>query len=181
MEWHTLDAGMLSKLLAIVYHGQRTIRLRGGGDNEDEVVDGVVLIKSDNATGYKGVRPNGKKFMASIGNNHLGTFDTAQQAAVVYAKAKAEVDKAEKAKDDATAEAKAEAKKAKDDAMAEAKAEVKKAKEAAKNSPLKKAQAKKAKLEANLVKVDAEIAALMAGLEVDDADADVDVDAVPVE
>ena len=125
---------------------RRTIRLRGAGDTEDEVVDGVVLIKSWNSTGYKGVYPIKGHFAARLCGEHLGMRKTAREAALLYAKAKAKAkaDKDKKVEKDVEVEeisAKA------DDEIA----------------------ALMAKVEAIKTKRDEEIAALMGGLEVDDA------------
>ena len=86
----------------------------------DEVVDGVVLIKSKNATsGYMGVfqQPRSERFLAEFQEGshrvRLGTFDTAKEASFAYSKAKAEAAEAK-------AEAKAKALAAKAKAKAEA-------------------------------------------------------------
>ena len=67
--------------------------MKGGGDVEDEVVDGVVLIKSArNTTGYKGVGKckYGTQFEAKLAGKSIGKYDTAQLAALAYSKAKAQ-------------------------------------------------------------------------------------------
>ena len=88
----------------------------------DEVVDGVVLIKSANsATGYMGVYPIGNGFRVNMGREYLAFVLTAREGAVLYAKAA-------KAKAEAKAEAKAKAKAEAEVAKAEAKAAKAKAK-----------------------------------------------------
>jgi len=83
-------------------------------------VDGVVLIKSTNPTGYMGVFLNHSLgFQAKLGREYLGTFKTAKEAAVTYAKAKAKADEAA-AKVKAEAKAKAEALAKADEGKAEA-------------------------------------------------------------
>jgi len=71
--------------------------VRGGG----KVVEGYELIESDaNETGYTGVwKTKNGKFAAKFSGKHLGVFDTAEEAALTYAKAKADAKAAkEKAK-----------------------------------------------------------------------------------
>ena len=121
------------------------IRLRGGADTEDEVVDGFVLTKSWNSTGYKGVYPIKGQFAARLRGEHLGMRKTAREAALLYAKSKADKDKKDKKveRDVEVEEISAKA----DDEIA----------------------ALMAKVEAIKTKRDEEIAALMGGLEVDDA------------
>jgi hypothetical protein len=95
----------------------------------DEVVDGVVLIKSKNSTGYQGVIQTKYGFTVQLNHEYLGHFQTAKEASFVYSKAKGK-DK------EAKAEAKAEAVEARAKAMAEAKAKAKAAKTKAKLADL---------------------------------------------
>ena len=57
---------------------------------EAEVVDGYTLLRSRNSTGYAGVYPNKGRFLAKLwsgGKNiNLGSYSTAVEAAVAYAK-----------------------------------------------------------------------------------------------
>jgi hypothetical protein len=69
--------------------------------------EGLTLERSGNATGFRGVWPSGRRFVAQIGDGakhgqtYLGTFDTAEEAALACARARtaAEVSREEDADD----------------------------------------------------------------------------------
>ena len=49
--------------------------------------EGLCLVRSTNETGFKGVRKNRKtKYQAHFGDEYLGSFPTAEEAALVYAR-----------------------------------------------------------------------------------------------
>jgi hypothetical protein len=58
--------------------------------------EGLALERSDSATGFKGVIPSGRRFVARHNGasregsvRHLGTFETREEAALAYARAQA--------------------------------------------------------------------------------------------
>ena len=55
-------------------------------DDEPVAFDGVALHLSErSSTGYMGVERIGASFRARLGGTHIGTFDTAVEAAVARA------------------------------------------------------------------------------------------------
>ena len=65
--------------------------------------EGLELLRSSNSSGYRGVVPSGSRFMGRAGHNghvQLGTFDTAEEAALAFAR---HVGKARNASDAAVA------------------------------------------------------------------------------
>jgi hypothetical protein len=46
------------------------------------------LMRGGNKSGYQGVRQNKSGWQASINDENLGTFNTAERAAQIYARAK---------------------------------------------------------------------------------------------
>jgi hypothetical protein len=60
--------------------------------------EGLTLERSDNAAGFRGVKRHGRRFEARIGDGssgghtHLGMFDTAEEAALAYARAREQED-----------------------------------------------------------------------------------------
>ena len=72
-----------------------------GGCDLSGVPNDLPLIRNErNATGYIGVKPNKGRFTAYIGrtNKTLGTFDTAEEAALIYARAKYYLEQSELSK-----------------------------------------------------------------------------------
>ena len=72
-----------------------------GGWDLSGVPNDLPLIRNErNATGYVGVKPNKGRFTAYIGrtNKTLGTFDTAEEAALIYARAKYYLEQSELSK-----------------------------------------------------------------------------------
>ena len=72
----------------------QSLRSRSGMAVRQAAAEGLTLERSDNATGFRGVKRNGRRFAAQIsngsgGNTYLGTFDTAEEAALAFARAKA--------------------------------------------------------------------------------------------
>ena len=61
---------------------------RGQGARRQAEQEGLTLEVSDNQAGFRGVKPNHKRFQAQITidgqDQYLGTFDTAEEAALAW-------------------------------------------------------------------------------------------------